>query len=71
MTAASHGATVTDMAPPLEHHCGSWIIVSKATGLPVLETFSEVVADAINTEKYVVLTALQWLVRLNRSARLT
>lgn len=57
------------MAPTLEHHCGSWIIISKATGQPVLETFSEAIADAINTERYTVLTALQWLVQFNRSAR--
>lgn len=49
--------------------CGSWIVVSKATGLPVLETFSETVADAINLDKYVVMTALQWLVQFNRSVR--
>ena len=57
------------MAPPLEGHCGSWIIVSKATGAPVLETHNRAVADKINREAYEVLTALQWLSRFNASLR--
>ena len=55
-------------APELERHCGSWIVVSRATGKPVLETFERRTADAINTDKYEVLTALQWLVRFNQEA---
>lgn len=51
-------------APKLEHHCGSWIVVSRATGKPVLETFSKTVADAINTQRYEVLTALQYLSKI-------
>ena len=50
--------------PNLEHHCGSWIVVDRATGKPVLETYSKKVADAINTELYQVLTALQYLIRI-------
>lgn len=53
--------------PELEHHCGSWIIVRRATGLPVLETYSREVASAVNAERYEVLTALQWLARFNKS----
>lgn len=53
------------MIPALEHHCGSWIVVSRATGESVLETFSRRIAEAINQEKYEVLTALQWLQRFN------
>ncbi len=50
---------------------GSWIIVSRATGLPVLETFSARLAGAVDTARYEVLTALQWLQRFNASVRET
>jgi hypothetical protein len=43
----------------------SWIIVSRETGKPVLETYSAKVARAINTDRYEVLTALDWLRRFN------
>ena len=55
--------------PELEHHCGSWIVVSRVTGKPVLETFSKAVAEAVNQEGYEVLTALQWLCRFNQAER--
>jgi hypothetical protein len=51
--------------PKLEHHCGSWIIVDRQTGNSVLETFSHKIAEAVNQDKYEVLTALQYLCRLN------
>lgn len=47
----------------------SWIIVSRDTGKPVLETFSRAVADAVNVNKYEVLTALEWLQRFNRQCK--
>lgn len=53
-------------APTLERHCGSWIIVSRSSGLPVLETFSQKLTYAVNTRNYEVLTALQWLARFQR-----
>lgn len=46
-----------------------WIIVSRETGKPVLETFSGRVAGAVDTARYEVLTALQWLQRFNASVR--
>jgi hypothetical protein len=52
--------------PDLESHCGSWIIIDRTTGKPVLETFERRIAEAINQERYEVLTALQWLVSLNK-----
>ncbi len=52
--------------PELECGCGSWIIVSKATGKAVFETFDRHVADRINTRKYMVLTAIQYLGTFNR-----
>ena len=51
--------------PKLEHHCGSWIAVSRETGDAVYETYQRTVAEKINQDKYEVLTALQWLVRVN------
>jgi hypothetical protein len=48
---------------------GSWIIVSKASGEAVMETFSRKVADAVNLEKFTVMTALDYLVSLNAALR--
>jgi hypothetical protein len=45
---------------------GSWVIVDRETGLPVLETYERRTAEAINQSRYEVLTAYQWLVRFNR-----
>lgn len=55
--------------PPLEPHCGSWVIVQRSTGRPVLETFKRQTAEAINQDAYEVLTAEQWLVRFNGTCR--
>lgn len=51
--------------PPLESHCGSWVIVSKETGAAVLETFSAAVAGKVNRASYDVVTAATWLASLN------
>jgi hypothetical protein len=55
--------------PKLEHHCGSWVIVDRTTGQAVLETFNEAVARAVNQTRYEVLTALQWLGRINNALK--
>jgi hypothetical protein len=47
----------------------SWIIMSRATGRPVLETFSSRTAGAVDRARYEVLTALQWLQRFNASVK--
>ena len=47
----------------------SWIIVSRATGKPVLETFSSRTAEAVDRARYEVLTALQWLQRFNATVK--
>lgn len=57
------------MIPNLEPGCGSWIIVSRATGQPVYETFHRRIAEAVNQDRFEVLTALQWLGRLNAARR--
>ncbi len=53
--------------PPLEPHCGSWIIVRKQTGKAVFETSTIATVQAVNRKKYVVLTAAEYLGRLNGS----
>lgn len=53
-------------APALPHGCGSWVVVDRETGAAVLETFSRAVADRVNLARYEVLTALDYLARLNR-----
>lgn len=53
-------------APELEPHCGSWIVVCRSTGAPVLETFSRSIADKVNRARYDVQTAAQWLASLNK-----
>lgn len=52
--------------PPLERHCGSWVIVSRETGEAVFETFTRKVAERVRQDRYEVLTALQWLARVNQ-----
>ena len=49
------------MIPPLEPHCGSWIIVRRATGEPVLETFERATAERVNQTAYAVFTAAREL----------
>jgi hypothetical protein len=44
---------------------GSWIIVRKSDGAAIAETFLPRVAAAVNREKYEVLTAHEYLGRLN------
>jgi len=56
-------------APPLRRHEGSWVVVKKGTLEPVLETFEQKTADAINREKYDVLTAGDYLGRKNQEIR--
>jgi hypothetical protein len=43
----------------------SWIIVNRKTGEAILETWSEKVTQAINTKKYQVLTAYDYLCGIN------
>jgi hypothetical protein len=43
----------------------SWIVVNRSTGEAVLETFSEKVTAAINTKKYQVMTAYDYLCGIN------
>ena len=51
--------------PELEHHCGSWIVVSRATGKAVAEIFERRNVERVNLDKYEIQTAAQWLAKLN------
>ena len=44
----------------------SWVVIEKATGDAVLETFSIDTAKAINLEKYDVLPKYDYLIALNK-----
>ena len=57
--------------PELERHCGSWIVVRRATGEIVLEIFRQhrKTAEAINQSAYTVFTAAQWLGAYNAAIR--
>ena len=47
----------------------SWIVVNRSTGEAILETFSEKVTAAINTKKYQVMTAYDYLCNLNANIK--
>lgn len=47
----------------------SWVVVRKATGEAVLETFNPELAAAINRDAYDVVPVLEWLQGLNRAIR--
>jgi hypothetical protein len=51
--------------PELEHHCGSWIAINRATGQAVAEIFERRNAERLNFAKYELQTAAQWLANLN------
>jgi hypothetical protein len=57
--------------PALERHCGSWIVVRRATGESVLEIFkaNRATAESVNHAAYVVFTAAQWLGAFNAAIR--
>lgn len=45
----------------------SWIIVDRATGKPVLETWNFDLVQFVNLQRYRVYTAHAWLAGLNRA----
>lgn len=52
--------------PELDMYSGSWIVVERTTGIPVLETYNKTIAMAVNQERYEVLTAYQYLTKFNQ-----
>lgn len=57
--------------PELEPYCGSWIVVDRKTGVAAFETWTRKVAERVNLEKYEVLTAAQWLARVQAQINAT
>lgn len=49
--------------------CGSWIVVSIATGEAVAELYNTRALGAINRDKFRVLCAYQYLTELNRKLK--
>lgn len=43
----------------------SWVIINKATGNPLLETFNPKYVAALNTEKYSAVPIMEYLTTLN------
>ena len=43
----------------------SWVIIEKRSGKAILETFSQKVVNAINTEKYNAIPISEYLVSIN------
>ncbi len=56
---------MTDI-PELELYCGSWVVVNRSSGKPVCEIFDRQRAEAVNHERFALLTTQQWLARYNR-----
>lgn len=50
---------------------GSWVIVDKATGKPVIELYNARNVARVNTDKYQVYTAEEWLGYFNTLANNT
>jgi hypothetical protein len=47
----------------------SWVIVNRATGAALFETFQESVTLKLNTVKYQAMPVLQYLQQFNRSIK--
>jgi len=47
----------------------TYIVIDKLTDKAVTELFSKSLADQINTEKYYVMTAYDYLCRLNKQMK--
>ncbi len=61
------------MIPPSQSSpigCNSWVVIDRSTGKPVFETWSQHIAEAINQQKFEILTTYQWLARFNESIQI-
>ena len=47
----------------------SWIIVNKETGKAVFETFERTTMQAVNRNKYQVMTVMEWLQSVNKAVQ--
>lgn len=57
------------LVPDLPPRCNSWVIVRKATGTAVAEVFNHFNACGWPADRFEVVSALEWLQRVNREAR--
>lgn len=55
--------------PPLEPHCGSWIVTRKATGEVVGEFYDRATVERFDPATCRIETAAQYLARLNCEIR--
>ncbi len=53
--------------PPLPPNCNSWVIIRKASGKAVFETFDPLVVVALNPDTALAVPALTYLETFNRS----
>ena len=49
--------------------CNSWVIINRETMTPVLEFFNPQLVALVNTNKYEVMTTLEWLQMFNASVK--
>lgn len=47
----------------------SWVIIENVTGNAILETYSESIANKINTEKYTAMPVMEYLCKLNKQIK--
>ncbi len=47
----------------------SWVIINKATGNPLLETFNPAYIQALNTERYKAVPIMEYLTTLNANIK--
>ena len=55
-----------DHIPPLEWHCGSWVITRRDTGEVIGEFFERRNVERFNPARVTIQTAAQYLAGLNR-----
>lgn len=55
--------------PALPPHCGSWVVVRRDTGAAILKTARRSIVERVNGDSYAVLTAADYLGRLNALIR--
>ncbi|MNE14257.1 hypothetical protein D3C81_1720140 [compost metagenome] len=53
--------------PDLPHHCNSWIVIEKATGKAVCETWNREYLKCFDSDKVEIKTAADHLASLNKA----
>jgi hypothetical protein len=60
---------MTDHVPPLEAHCGSWVVTRRATGEVIGEFYDRRNVARFNPATCLIETAQQYLGRVNRAIK--